>query len=415
MSRPIYGIPVATPFNPQKVAPPISDEQIAKAVDNYLLENPVEGQPGPAGPQGEPGPQGPKGDTGASGKDGQDGYTPVKGVDYFDGQPGKDGSDGKDGADGYTPVKGKDYFDGKDGQDGSPGKDGSNGVSATHSWNGTVLTVTSASGTSSADLKGATGKTAYAYAQDGGYTGTEEEFAAKLAQVPLVDVYTNITPTQVYEAVTASRDVVVMYPDKTFGLFGFTAFDVQVSLNLVYSSAILTYNGMYAVVELIGDLNANTWQFVIQQVATINDIPTPLVGTTDKLTPDDVCTALLAGRPVSITHTNFMYGKMTFGYTSHASLIGNQVVSSIIFESGGMVFAAQLFGDLQTNTWSFQATMLATINDIPVIPTALKNPSALTINGTTYDGSSAVDMTEKVNALIDAKLSAITNAEEVAF
>lgn len=34
---------------------------------------------------------------------GADGYTPVKGVDYFDGEPG------------YTPVKGVDYFDGKDG------------------------------------------------------------------------------------------------------------------------------------------------------------------------------------------------------------------------------------------------------------------------------------------------------------
>lgn len=40
---------------------------------------------------------------------------------------------------------------------GADGKDGSNGVSATHSWNGTVLTITSASGTSSADLIGATG------------------------------------------------------------------------------------------------------------------------------------------------------------------------------------------------------------------------------------------------------------------
>ena len=73
-------------------------------------------------------------------------------VDFpSDGVDGKDGKDGTDGQDGYTPVKGKDYFDGKDG---SPGKDGSDGVSATHSWNGTVLTVTSASGTSSADLKG---------------------------------------------------------------------------------------------------------------------------------------------------------------------------------------------------------------------------------------------------------------------
>lgn len=45
--------------------------------------------------------------------------------------------------------------DGKDGKDGEPGKDG---VSVTHSWNGTTLTVTSASGTSSADLKGEPGK-----------------------------------------------------------------------------------------------------------------------------------------------------------------------------------------------------------------------------------------------------------------
>ena len=34
---------------------------------------------------------------------------------------------------------------------------GEDGVSATHSWSGTTLTITSASGTSSADLKGETG------------------------------------------------------------------------------------------------------------------------------------------------------------------------------------------------------------------------------------------------------------------
>lgn len=33
-----------------------------------------------------------------------------------------------------------------------------------------------------AALKGAAGKTAYEYARDGGYTGTEEEFAAMLAK-----------------------------------------------------------------------------------------------------------------------------------------------------------------------------------------------------------------------------------------
>ena len=74
---------------------------------------------------------------------GEDGYTPVKGVDYFDGEKGEPGKDGytpikgvdyfdgvsgKDGADGYTPQKNVDYFDGKDGVDGKDGSDGKDGV-----------------------------------------------------------------------------------------------------------------------------------------------------------------------------------------------------------------------------------------------------------------------------------------------
>ena len=42
---------------------------------------------------------------------------------------------------------------------GQPGTNGKDGVSATHSWNGTTLTITSASGTSSANLKGEKGDT----------------------------------------------------------------------------------------------------------------------------------------------------------------------------------------------------------------------------------------------------------------
>jgi len=109
-----------------------------------------------------------------------------------DGVDGKDGANGENGNDGYTPIKGVDYNDGvgissieltseslvssgvntititlTDGSsfafnvyNGSSGKNGSNGAdgtSCTHSWNGTTLTVTSASGTSSANLKGDTG------------------------------------------------------------------------------------------------------------------------------------------------------------------------------------------------------------------------------------------------------------------
>ena len=47
---------------------------------------------------------------------------------------------------------------GEKGDKGDPGEKGADGVSVTHSWDGTVLTVTSASGTSSADLKGDKGE-----------------------------------------------------------------------------------------------------------------------------------------------------------------------------------------------------------------------------------------------------------------
>lgn len=56
------------------------------------------------------------------------------------------GEQGIQGEPGYTPVKGKDYFD---------------GVSVTHRWNGTSLEITSASGTTSADLKGDKGEATY--------------------------------------------------------------------------------------------------------------------------------------------------------------------------------------------------------------------------------------------------------------
>ena len=71
------------------------------------------GETGPAGPQGEQGPQGEKGATGEQGPQGIQGEQGPKGED---------------------------------------------GVSVTHSWSGTVLTVTSASGESSADLKGPQGE-----------------------------------------------------------------------------------------------------------------------------------------------------------------------------------------------------------------------------------------------------------------
>lgn len=69
---------------------------------------------------------------------GADGYTPIKGVDYFD------GTNGRNGVDGYTPVKGVDYFDGAKGETGATG----NGISSAVLNADYTLTLTFTDGTS---------------------------------------------------------------------------------------------------------------------------------------------------------------------------------------------------------------------------------------------------------------------------
>jgi len=64
---------------------------------------------------------------GTQGPIGPSAYTPVKGVDYFDGRDGKPGPIGPTGLPGYTPIKGIDYVDGKDGEPGSKGEPGEQG------------------------------------------------------------------------------------------------------------------------------------------------------------------------------------------------------------------------------------------------------------------------------------------------
>lgn len=91
-------------------------------------------------------------------------------------------------------AKASGEFDGANGKDGSNGKDGvdgKDGVSATHSWNGTTLTITSASGTSSADLKGDKG--------DKGATG-----AAGTTPVKGTDYFTEADKAEMVEDVKNS-------------------------------------------------------------------------------------------------------------------------------------------------------------------------------------------------------------------
>lgn len=154
--------------------------------------------------------------SGADGKDGSDG-APGK-----DGEPGADGAPGADGKDGgyYIPhveqinaldvrisfapseenmpeaedatIRLLEGAPGTDGVDGSPGADGKDGVSCSHEWNGTVLTIVSASGSSSADLKGEPGKDGTNGAD--GYTPRKG-----------VDYYTEADKQEIVEAVSKNH------------------------------------------------------------------------------------------------------------------------------------------------------------------------------------------------------------------
>ena len=126
------------------------------------------------------------------------------------------------------------------------------------------------------NIKGPQGKSAYAYAVEGGYTGTEAEFAEKLAQEQLTGTTSDLTPTQVYDAVSAGIPVKVQYLDATFGLFSYTNFSVAESMNIIAANTIVYFNGSYILGELFGDKSKNVWGFMSTTLAQKTDIPSAL-------------------------------------------------------------------------------------------------------------------------------------------
>lgn len=109
------------------------------------------GAPGPTGADGAEGPRGPAGPTGPEGPAGEQGPPGPKG------DPGETGPRGPAGEQGPAGPVGAAGPQGPAGADGAPGAQGA---------------------------PGADGKSAYQYAVDGGYTGTEAQFQALLNDIP---------------------------------------------------------------------------------------------------------------------------------------------------------------------------------------------------------------------------------------
>ena len=146
--------------------PEVSQEGVLSWTNDKGLDNPgsvnIKGPTGPAGP---PGDKGDKGDSGRDGKDGLNGKDGISPTHYWQGSTlyvtsasgtssanlkGEPGEQGPQGIQGIQGIKGETGAQGQKGADGTP---------ATHRWSGTTLYISSASGTSSANLKGDKGDT----------------------------------------------------------------------------------------------------------------------------------------------------------------------------------------------------------------------------------------------------------------
>lgn len=287
------------PAGPQGEQGPQGDTGAAFTYADFTAEQlaALTGPQGPQGPQGETGAQGPAGAPGKDGTNGADGITPSigdngnwylgstdtgkpsrgeKGDAGEKGEKGDTGATGPTGPKGDTGPQGLKGDKGDTGPAGPKGDTGDAGPAGPKGDTGDTGPQGPTGATGAQGPAGADGKSAYQYAKEGGFTGTEAEFAEKLAQEQLVGTTGMLTPTQVYNAVSAGIPVKVQYFDSTYGTLSFMAFNVAESMNVIVSSVIVYYNSAYILAELVGYKNNNEWAFVHTELAQKTDIPTAL-------------------------------------------------------------------------------------------------------------------------------------------
>jgi hypothetical protein len=95
------------------------------------------------------------------------------------------------------------------------GSDGEDGISpiatVEQTESGAVITITDVNGTTTATVlngtDGQSGKSAYQYAQDGGYTGTEEEFARSLSGIDDIEIPVTSVNNKIGDVLLSADDV----------------------------------------------------------------------------------------------------------------------------------------------------------------------------------------------------------------
>ena len=141
----------------------------------------IQGEQGPEGPQGIQGEQGPKGDKGDTGEQGIQGEQGPEGPQGIQGEQGPKGDKGDTGEQGPKGDKGDTGEQGPKGDKGDTGEQGIQGEQGPKGDKGDTGEQGIQGEQGEKGDPGEPGKTAFEYAKEGGYTGTSEEFASKLA------------------------------------------------------------------------------------------------------------------------------------------------------------------------------------------------------------------------------------------
>lgn len=342
----IIGNTVGTPMNPQRFA------EAGESAYDIAVKLGYEGTEAEwiASLKGDPGETGPKGDPGEKGADGAAGPTGPKGDKGDTGSTGPKGDTGETGAQGPKGDKGDKGDTGATGPTGPKGDTGATGPKGD---------------------TGATGKTAYAYAVEGGYNKSEEDFAEKLAMEPLIGMSGEVKPSEVAAAIAIGRPVVL-----SVGLYDgsliYDSFRVESGKYVSSERLKLDAGDSVEALILIGDLTNDTWSLQTKTLADMSDFLEPLFGEASEITPSRVARAILEEqRPVFITAAkNFddnldsvsaVFTNFTLGGTGETTAV---IVSSEVITQGETTMTIQLVGDIIGDFWTMNVEELLRPGDV---------------------------------------------------
>lgn len=167
-----------------------------------------------------------------------------------------------------------------------------------------------------------------------------------------------LTPEQVYTAVSSGRPVKIQHTSSSYGVMSFTAFNISETLAVIASQNIVFYGSKYILAELGGYVQSGEWFFNSAVVVT------------------NVDSAL------SATSTN---------------PVENKVITSALESKAGTEVATESTNGLMSKEDKTKLDGVEAGANKTIVPTALKNPNALTIKigstTVTYDGSAAQTVT----------------------